>query len=552
MALAERAELVARLSLKDELSGKLKGVEGRLGSLGRTAGRTGKALSIGLGAGLAVGAGLTLKAVRSGLDSLAELESATTSVDAAIKQMGLTGKVTAGQIAGWANEIEASVGAAFDDKAITAAATTLIRYGKVSEKNIRPALVVMTDLAAKTGSVESASALLAKALADPAKAAGKLARAGVILTKTEQDQIKALVKAGKTGEAQALVLKALERATKGAAAASQGPYQRSISVLKDAWEDATKALAVGFLPVLEEVRDILSKELAKPSTLARIKEFGEGLAGGLRGLVSAAKGVDWDSVGSSLKLAGQGAKAVYDAFMGMPDWVKTAVLTGWGLNKLSGGALGGALGSGIEVGLKGVFGQFFARGASPANPMWVQSLGGGVGGGMPLAPVGGAGLFATVLGFTPVIVATVLGLGVFAAIEGAMKNNEVYGFGVGANHARVPLQNLPTPKVQRVALSERAEANLASAAASLDALEANRLEAVTGARATTAAVREAKISQIAAQRTGDSAVIAAIRTSRPILNVRVNVSNSVRTTVYRTGTTINRTSTGVRGALLGA
>ena len=111
----------------------------------------------------------------NGISSLETLESATTSVGAAISQMGLSGKVSAAQVADWANQIEDAVGAAFDDKAITQATTTLIRFGKVTAENLKPAMVVMTDLATKTGSVDSAATLLAKALANPEKAAGKLA-----------------------------------------------------------------------------------------------------------------------------------------------------------------------------------------------------------------------------------------------------------------------------------------------------------------------------------------------------------------------------------------
>ena len=46
-----------------------------------------------------------------------------------------------------------------------------------------------------------------------------------------------------------------------------------------------------------------------------------------------------------------------DAFLSAPPWLQTAILTGWGLNKLTGGALGslvGALGSGL---IKGVLGM---------------------------------------------------------------------------------------------------------------------------------------------------------------------------------------------------
>ena len=41
---------------------------------------------------------------------------------------------------------------------------------------------------------------------------------------------------------------------------------------------------------------------------------------------------------------GQGADALLTTFTSLPPWVQTAVLTGWGLNKLTGGALGNIAG----------------------------------------------------------------------------------------------------------------------------------------------------------------------------------------------------------------
>src|SRR5687768_10055329 len=99
--------------------------------------------------GMVAGAGVAL-AVRGGIQSLAELEDATTQVDGAIKTLGLTGQVSAAQVATWANDIEREVQAAFDDKAIVSATSNLLRFGKVTPNNLRPAMEVMTDLAAKT------------------------------------------------------------------------------------------------------------------------------------------------------------------------------------------------------------------------------------------------------------------------------------------------------------------------------------------------------------------------------------------------------------------
>src|SRR4051812_31413132 len=78
----------------------LKGVDKAVSNIGSKAGqglRNAGSNLIGIGA-LAAG-GIAL-AVKSGIEDLATLESAVTSVDGSIKQMGLTGKVTGTQIAG--------------------------------------------------------------------------------------------------------------------------------------------------------------------------------------------------------------------------------------------------------------------------------------------------------------------------------------------------------------------------------------------------------------------------------------------------------------------
>ena len=336
---------------------QLKGVDAAVARIGAAGGKGLRNLTTNLaalGAVAAVGIGV---AVKSGLANLATLESAVASVDGAISQMGLTGKLTGAQIAAWSNEIESSIGAAFDDKDIIAATENIIRYGKVSEANLRPAMQVMTDLAAKTGSVESASELLGKALADPVKATGKLSRYGIILTKAQQKQIKVMTEAGDVAGAQAVLLGVLAETTKGAAAASQGPYRRAISVLADVTEDAQKALAEGFLPVIQRVAEWLSTKLADPAVIEDIRGFGKSLAGIFDKGVDFATKIPWGSVRDAMGALGSGAKMALDAFLAMPSWVQTAVVGGWGLNKLTGGALGdiaGELGKGLIKGVLGI------------------------------------------------------------------------------------------------------------------------------------------------------------------------------------------------------
>jgi hypothetical protein len=417
VAAAETARLIASLELQDKnFTRGIRNVERGVSRVDKKLGAFSGFVNRNVGRALDSIALRATQAIGSGLEDLATLEDATTSVTGAIAQVGKGWEVTGEQIATWANEIEADTEAAFDDKAIVASAATLIRYGKVSEDNLRPALEVMTDLAAKTGDTESAAALLGKALADPAKAAGKLARAGVVLTKSQQKQIKAMVKAGDVAGAQTLLLEILSDTTEGAAKASAGPYRDALNKLGDAGEDLRKSFAIGLLPVIQEVSEVLTTELAKPGTLNALKGIGQALADTLRSLIKSARQLPWGAIGDSLKIAGAGAKAVLDAFLGLPPWIQTAVITGWGLNKLTGGALSGIF-TGLASGLiKGVLGMNAG----------VVNINAGVvnGGGIPGAGGKGGGLLG---GFGKLLVGfTGVGL---AALLASEFEDEIQGFG---------------------------------------------------------------------------------------------------------------------------
>jgi hypothetical protein len=378
----DTARLQTVLTLKDGLSPGLNKPIGTVGkfnkgmdSAGKKVGAfTGKLKTAGVVAGGALAGGLFV-GIKSGLQNLGELESATTSVDAALRQMGKAGEVTAAQIADWANEIESSVDAAFDDKAITNATTTLLRFGRVTTKNIRPAMEVMTDLAAKTGDVDSAATLLARSLADPTKAAGKLARQGIILTEAQEKQIKAFVEAGDAAGAQAVLLDAVATSTKGAAAAMNGPYVDAQRKLDDAVEDGTKALAVGFLPLITEVSEELRKGVADPGTMDNIRNFGKGLAGAFKEGLAFAKKIPWGAIADGLKTSAQWAGKLFDAFRSLPPEMQATIVALAGLSKLTGGAPIKIAVDFAKEGLKGLFGRFFDRGSSAANALWVKQVG---------------------------------------------------------------------------------------------------------------------------------------------------------------------------------
>ena len=550
MALSERAELVARLSLKDDFSRRVSGVQknfaSSMGKIQKTAIQGARNTATNLGRVGAVAGGFIALNVKSGISSLAELEDAVTSVDGAIKQVGKGWTTTGQQIAAIANQIETDVQRAFDDKEITQAAATLIRYGNISEDQLEPALRIMTDLAAKTGDVGSASEALAKALADPTKATRLLRQAGVALTKEQTAQIKKWVESGDLLKAQTFLLGEVEKKTKGAAAAMHGPYADSIRILQDVTEDAQRALGEAFLPVISKVADKLSNELAKPETIKNLRAFGQTLAGAFDKVLEVGGRIPWQQIGDSLKLAGTGAKAIFDAFTSLPPWVQTAVLTGWGLNKLTGGALGtivGELGKGL---IKGVLGM---------NAGVVNINAARVNGGVPGAATSGGGGIKNAVGAgaaAAVVVQGVLDVGTVAqgVQQGyeAGQRGDIQGVldaqrGIFDNVMLLPpgireLGQIITAEQQKVINQQRAAADKIT----------TRVENMKGGMVQ-ATQRAADRSVNSAERTR-AGIAQAIRNNRTVVNVRVNTNVTVAG-VARAWHTTRTYGAGMTGAAKG-
>jgi hypothetical protein len=368
-----------------------------------------------LGAVAAVGIGA---AVKSGIDELVTLENANSATAGALKASGLAASVTALQVRELAESLEAANDAYVDDKDIQAASNTLIRFGNISADQLGQATQIAIDLGVQMGDTAGAATALARSLADPTKATRVLRQAGISLTKEEQKKIKALWESGKTAEAQGIILDKLSKKTENAARSAGGPYADSLNKLRDVTEDAKKALAEGFLPVITKVADLLSKELAKPGTMANIREFGQTLAKGLDSLVEIARNLPWDQIGQSLKIAGAGAKAVLGAFNSMPPWVQTAILTGWGLDRLTGGALGGIVKELAGGLIKGVLGM----NAAVVN-LTAGAVNGLPGAGGAVGKVGGAaGKIGAIASGVMKVAVVGMAAGVAVALAGELAN----------------------------------------------------------------------------------------------------------------------------------
>ena len=401
MAIADTAALIASLELQDKFSSTVskydKAVAGMqsksntLDKVGFQIGRGARNTIDNVGRIAAVGAGLIASQVALGVRSLAQLTEVENQTAAVIKSTGGAANVTAEQIRAQAEALEDL--STVDDKAIQAGQNMLLTFtnirNEVGKGNdiFTQATETLLDLSVAMGTdPKNAAIQLGKALNDPIKGITALTRVGVTFTDKQKEQIEAMVEAGDVMGAQKVILAELNKEFGNSAKAfGEGPGA-TMRRFGDAVEGAQQALATGFLPVMERVATLVQDTLADPKVKANITAFGQSLAGGVEDLIDIGSKLPWDAIGNSAKLMGQGAKALLDAFTGLPPWIQTAVLTGWGLNKLTGGALGNIAGTLTGALAKGIFGQL--RGSTPATPVFTKEVGiPGTGG----APIGGGG-----------------------------------------------------------------------------------------------------------------------------------------------------------------
>jgi hypothetical protein len=115
----------------------------------------------------------------------------------------------------------------------------------------------------------------------------------------------------------------------------------------------------------------LQEKLSDPAVIRGIEQFGVGLADGFEQALAFAQRIPWATIGEAM----------------LPPWVQTAVITGWGLNKLTGGALGGIVGELGKGLIKGVLGM--NAGVVNARAGVVNVTGAGLPGAAGPVPAGG-------------------------------------------------------------------------------------------------------------------------------------------------------------------
>lgn len=128
------------------------------------------------------------------------------------------------------------------------------------------------DLAAAGfGTAESNAVQLGKALQDPIKGITALSRSGVTFTEDEKKRIETLVKSNKMGEAQAIVLKAIETQVGGTAAATA----TSSDKMSQAFAQVKEDLGLILLPAFNNFANYITQTVI-PNVKQFIQDFKDG------------------------------------------------------------------------------------------------------------------------------------------------------------------------------------------------------------------------------------------------------------------------------------
>ncbi|PWJ84868.1 phage-related minor tail protein [Pseudaminobacter salicylatoxidans] len=220
MRQAENRAAKASTSVSRSLSFMGKEVEGHLAGMGARLGPLGSGISALGTAGTvaAAGIGALVLGLTAGMSSAAQAETIFRRLDAVLKLAGNAAGMTAGQIDGFAKDLERATGIAATE--INAAAAALATYTNISGERFKGIIKLSTDMVAVYGgNLREWSDKIARAIDDPIQGFAALKRAGFQLTDAQLETVEAMRKVGDVAGYQTEMVKILSDSLGGAAGA---------------------------------------------------------------------------------------------------------------------------------------------------------------------------------------------------------------------------------------------------------------------------------------------------------------------------------------------
>ena len=359
MAAAETARLIASLELQDKnFTRGLKNVERGIGRVDKRLGAVSGFLNRNMARALDSLASRGVDALAGTIEAASDLNEEITKSDAVF------GK-SAAAVLQWSTTTSAALGISQSEAlAASGAYGNMFKTIGLTDAQSADFSKTMVELAADMASFnnEDPSEMLDKLRSGLSGEAEPLRRYGVLLSEAavkEEAYASGLAKKGdKLTEAQKvqarynLILKqtAVQQGDVAKTGGNLAGQQRKLNAML---ADASATIGTQLLPVVTELTGEFVDLLKDPATQKGLKSFAKDLGLGAKALVSALKTVDWKGFASALGTAAGFAKDIVTAFLGLPSWLQAAVITGWGLNKVTGGLIGD-LASGLIKGVLGI------------------------------------------------------------------------------------------------------------------------------------------------------------------------------------------------------
>ena len=153
----------------------------------------------------------------------------------------------------------------FEDDTILSGENMLLTFTNIG-KNVFPnATETMLDMSQALGQdLQSSAIQLGKALNDPVKGVTALQRVGVTFTDSQKDMIASLVKAGKTEEAQKVILAELNKEFGNSAKAAGATLSGKLEILKNNFGNLQETVGNALLPVMSDLASQANTWLSDP------------------------------------------------------------------------------------------------------------------------------------------------------------------------------------------------------------------------------------------------------------------------------------------------
>jgi hypothetical protein len=216
---------------------------------------TGRNMTMGLTAPLALMATQSVRAFDEQAKAIAQVDAGLRSTGA---QVGFTSK----QLQQMASDLQNKT--IFGDEEILKDATAqLLTFTNISGQQFARTQVAALDLATRLdGDLKSASIQLGKALNDPIANLSALSRSGIQFSAEQKEVIKALAETGQMAEAQTIILDELEKqyggSAEAAAEAGTGPFKQLQNTIGDISEEFGRLINEMIKPLIPRIKELVA------------------------------------------------------------------------------------------------------------------------------------------------------------------------------------------------------------------------------------------------------------------------------------------------------